>query len=103
MSVIDDINEAKFKISHDLHAPLVNIEGFSEELGNGLAEVAALVDRHRGSLPVIFRDEMSRLIEDDLNPCLDFLRSAVRQMDKSIDTLSHADGVANFDFRSGED
>lgn len=88
MSNIDQTNEDARRVKHDLRAPLVNIQGFAAELGESFANVTALIELHQSSLPGEFKDQVSKLLEEDLVPCLDFLDKAVAQLDQRIDTLA---------------
>jgi PAS domain S-box-containing protein len=74
-------------VSHDLRAPLMNIRGFSEELGRSLAEIGPCLEKH---LPLFDEAEKKRigpLLKQDIPQALDFIRSSVSRMDGQINAI----------------
>lgn len=85
-----DVHYSAEKVSHDLRAPVVNIDGFARELREAVTKLDALFRRHAADLPGDFQDEAAALIAEDIAPCLDFLSGAVDQLDSRIDNFTRA-------------
>jgi PAS domain S-box-containing protein len=71
--------------SHDLRSPLVNIQGFSQRLGNGLAELERLAD-NAGSVAAL-RNAALPLLRDRLPAALEYIRASGAKMDAIINGL----------------
>ncbi len=71
--------------SHDLRSPLVNIDGFSEEIRIGLAELRGLLE------PTDLGDKrqaVQRLLNVDLPDALRFVQSSTAKMERLLRALS---------------
>jgi PAS domain S-box-containing protein len=85
--VNEELKSFAYIVSHDLRAPLVNIRGFSEELGRSLAEIGPSVEKH---LPLFDETEKKRiwpLFQQDIPEALGFIRSSVERMDGQINAI----------------
>ena len=89
IAITQTLNDALLKAPHDLRAPIVNIHGFAGELEIAIADLTALIEKHRDVLPEDFRADSSAIVQDDLTPCLEFLKQANQQLDNRIDELAH--------------
>jgi PAS domain S-box-containing protein len=82
--VNEELKNFAYIVSHDLRAPLVNIKGFSEELGRSLHEIEPCFVKH---LPLLDEEEKARLapiFEKDIPEALGFIGSSVSRMDNLI-------------------
>lgn len=65
--------------SHDLRSPLVNLQGFSQELAQACARLQAWLDA--GELQSPHREELHALLTRDVTEALDYIRASVAKMD----------------------
>ena len=80
-----EIEAFVYSVSHDLRSPLVNLEGFSEELalvGQDLREI--LED---SAVPPEVRRQGLALVDEDMATSIHFIRTGVRRLSNIIDAL----------------
>lgn len=74
-----------YSVSHDLRSPLVNLQGFSRELGVIGQELRELLDRPE--VPGAIREQARSLIETDMGESLHYIQQAVGRLGAIIDAL----------------
>jgi PAS domain S-box-containing protein len=74
-----------YSVSHDLRSPLVNLEGFSEELRLAVAELQALLADDR--IPADLRTQAATVFEVGVRESVGFVRTAVGRLGRIIDAL----------------
>ena len=74
-----------YSVSHDLRAPLVNLQGFSRELQVSCDELRTMLDT--AHVPDTERTRITRVLDGNLNEALHFLRTAVTRSASIIDAL----------------
>jgi PAS domain S-box-containing protein len=74
-----------YSVSHDLRSPLVNLEGFSEELHLAAREVEELLAD--GRIPADVRERARALFETAVREPVGFIRAAVGRLGRIIDAL----------------
>jgi PAS domain S-box-containing protein len=87
-----------YSVSHDLRTPLVNLQGFSQELTLTTAELKALLEGP-GVEPGV-RDRGLALIADGVEESLAFIRSAVQHLGRIIDGLLRLSRVGRVQYEA---
>jgi len=74
-----------YSVSHDLRSPLVNLEGFSDELLHGIRELESALKNDE--VPESVRREVEKLLQNDMRESIAFIRTAVSRLSRIIDAL----------------
>jgi signal transduction histidine kinase len=81
-----EIQRFAYVVSHDLRAPLVNIMGFTSELGIGLDEVRKVLAEAR-TAPEEEVAAARQVVEEDWPEALGFIRTSSEKMDRLINAI----------------
>ena len=87
-----------YSVSHDLRSPLVNLQGFSQELtmtSEALQKMLA-----RPDVPEDVRREAQQLLADELQESIGFIGNAVRHLGNIIDGLLRLSRVGRIEYES---
>lgn len=74
-----------YSVSHDLRSPLVNLQGFSQELARMCEELRRIV--RTSEVPGAVRQRLAALIDRDAGESIQFIQTAVRRLATIIDAL----------------
>lgn len=74
-----------YSVSHDLRSPLVNLQGFSQELTSTVDELRSLWQNSSANAESIGRT--LEMLDDDMQPSLRFIQAGVLRLSSIIDAL----------------
>ena len=80
-----ELEQVVYVTSHDLRSPLVNIQGFSKELGFSLEELSSLLKSE--SIPDNVKEKFSLILEEDIPDSLKYILSSTNKMDSLLSGL----------------
>ena len=85
-----------YSVSHDLRTPLVNLQGFSQELMLTAEALRELFENRR--IPEDLRTQAQALIGSDLDESVTFIRNAVRHLSNIIDGLLRLSRIGRVEY-----
>ena len=92
-----EIETFVYSVSHDLRSPLVNLEGFSQELalvGQAIREIFEDSD-----LPPETRRQGLSLLDEDMTISIGFIRAGVKRLSDIIDALLRLSRAGRVEYR----
>ena len=83
----EEVKQFAYIISHDLKAPLVNIKGFSSELGYAVEAVNSIMNAVMPHLDETQKASLDMALKEDIPEALEFIESSAGSMDKLISSI----------------
>jgi PAS domain S-box-containing protein len=87
LNINEEIKSFANIVSHDLRDPLVNIKGFSEELIQGIREIAPLLEKYLEGFSPDEQRKFNEILKKDIPEALTFIGSSVNRMDSLINSI----------------
>jgi len=85
-----------YSVSHDLRSPLVNLQGFSQELLLTSGELEKLLSTPE--VPAAIQQQAIGLVRDELGESVAFIRKAVRHLGSIVDGLLRLSRVGRIEY-----
>lgn len=80
-----DLERIIYVTSHDLRSPLVNIEGFGDELHHSVKTILEEIDKHN-SLPEL-KEHIKEIVDIDIPESLDYIKNSVLKIESLLSAL----------------
>ena len=74
-------------IAHDFRTPMVNLKGFTRELGYSLAELKQIIHYEALDLPAKIQAKVDELVDKDVPDAQRFIDSAADRLSRMVDAL----------------
>ncbi len=75
----EELEQVVYVTSHDLRSPLVNVQGFSRELGRGVKELLSILGE--AELPPQRMELARAIVQEDVDESLEFIASSINKME----------------------
>jgi signal transduction histidine kinase len=82
-----ELDQLVYVTSHDLRSPLVNVQGFSQELNYSMQEITALIQSEE--IPEHIRTRLATILEEDIAEDIQYILTSVAKMDSLLAGLLH--------------
>jgi PAS domain S-box-containing protein len=86
-----------YSVSHDLRSPLVNLQGFSQELAFAATDLETLLSSP--AIPAETREKALALLKGDFTESIDYIRNAVRHLANIIDGLLRLSRLGRIEYQ----
>ena len=74
-------------IAHDFRSPMVNLKGFSRELGASLSEMRQYLHDESVGLPDKVQEKIDEVLDQDVPEALNFIYASVDRLDRMVNAL----------------
>lgn len=82
-----EIRRFAYIVSHDLRGPLVNLKGFSGELGYAVDSLQAIARETMHNMDEKNRKKLLKALDEDIPEAIEFINTSTTRMDKLINAI----------------
>ena len=83
----EELKNFAYIVSHDLRSPLVNLKGFTSELGGYLKDIQSIFERVWLHVDASAKEKVMNIFEKDVPEAMGFINSSVNRMDNLINSV----------------
>jgi len=83
----EDIRSFSTIVSHDMRAPLRNVNGFSKQLMNGADGLKDIIKKYYEAMDKDDRQRVQQYVEQDIRESLEYIATSVDRMDGQINAI----------------
>ncbi|MBI2423030.1 MAG: PAS domain S-box protein [Candidatus Hydrogenedentes bacterium] len=86
-NINEELRKFTYIVSHDLRAPITNINGYSRELKADIDVLRTRLAEQGASVPAGLRKQIQPLIEHDIPESIEFIAHSIRRMEELVGAI----------------
>ncbi|MDR3589616.1 MAG: ATP-binding protein [Negativicutes bacterium] len=82
-----ELKEFVNTLAHDFRSPMINLKGFSSELGHSLTELKEIFHEHQYVLPEELRAKVDDLLDNDVTAAQNYITASADRLNRMVEAL----------------